>query len=48
VEDIGIDTKGEGKVSEELFEDGAPEEARIILRKRRGTACAMEQTSLTI
>lgn len=38
-----IDAKGEGKVGKELFEDGAPEEARIIHRKRSGTVCAMAQ-----
>jgi len=38
-----IDAKGEGKVGEERFEDGAPEDARIIHRKRSGTACTMEQ-----
>lgn len=42
MEGIEIDAKGEGKVSGELFEDGAPEDARIILKKRSGTACAME------
>lgn len=41
--DGDIDAKGEGNVSEELLEDEAPKDARIILRKRSGTACAMEQ-----